>query len=197
MNPEPLSNLSTKYSGHVWLRSLVQAVPYFGPLIDNAIAIPSSRKETENLYAFLKQVHLHIDELKVFRNTVYDLDNSVAEKSIFPEILTGVKQARDPRKLTYYRNILWAYDFFRTQDAVKALDVFPEQFLQMIRTYSCAHFDTLLLLQEYLDAGETVCFKGEELFGLSKELNIPGGCFMKLLFDFERDCLIDIFFKRQ
>jgi hypothetical protein len=194
MKPEPASDLSAKYSDNVWLRSIVQAVPYLGPLIDNAVSIPSSSREKKNLYEFLEQVHQLVQGLKKFQNKVYDLDDNVADGSIFPDILNGVRQSRDPRKLTYYRNMFWAYEFFRTRDYSKALDVFPEHFLKMIQNYSSAHIDTLIRFQEYLRAGPT-SFTCEELQRIFKELNIPGGCFMKILLDFERDCLIDIFFR--
>jgi len=195
MKPEPTSDLSKKYSDSVWLRSVVQTVPYLGPLIDNAIAVPCSSREKQNLYEFLNLVHQKLQNIKQFQNRVYDVDDKMTNDSIFPDILNGIKASRDPRKLTYYRNIFWAYDFFRTRDRSKALDVFPEHFIKMIQSYSSAHFDTLILLHEDFRMCETNAFAYGEFIGYYEQLNIPGACFMKILLDFERDCILDIMFR--
>jgi hypothetical protein len=162
-------------------------------LIDNALSIPANVQERENLDAFLRELGQDIELLKKSQADQAEAIRS-PQTSILPEVLSGVRIARDPRKLPYYRNLLWNYEVFWNRDYSKPLELFPEHFLTMLRTYSSAHLDTLECLGEIFEGGESILVRGGELPGIFAHLKIPGGCFMKVLLDFERDCLIDIAF---
>jgi hypothetical protein len=187
-------DLREKYCDNVWIRSIVQVIPYFGPLIDNALTIPLSVQEQANLDRFLKEMADEVKQISKFQSAIlYATKHS--EASLLPSILTDVKGEKDERKLKYYRNLLWSTEFFKTRDATKSLEVFPNHFREMVRTYSNAHFDLIAEFEECFEFCEADMIEGLSLGRFSEDLNVPGGCVMKILLDLERDCLIDLSYR--
>jgi hypothetical protein len=179
------------YSGSVFLRSLVQAIPYLGPLIDNAMAMPQSKRERNNQERFLEGLAKDVEQLK---------DSLPKAKiqpkySILPKILDRIGKEDDESKSLYYRHLYLNIDLYRTKSGDSSLDIWPRHFLTIIEHYSKSHFETMKYLHDTFREVEWVSIKRDEFPGFFQALNIPGGAFMKILLDFERDFLMNIFFK--
>lgn len=186
-----MQNKQNNYSDSVFFRSLVQAIPYLGPLIDNAITIPQSKRERQNQEKFLKGLAKDVEQLKDFLPT-----GKVQPKySILPRILDRIGKEDDESKGLYYRHLYFSIDLYKTRSGDSPIDVWPRHFLNIIEQYSKAHFETMKYLHDTFQEVEWVSIKRGEFPGFYQALNIPGGTFMKILLDLESDFLINVFFE--
>ncbi|MCP4603319.1 MAG: hypothetical protein GY847_22850 [Proteobacteria bacterium] len=186
-----MQNNQNHYSDSVLLRSLVQAIPYLGPLIDNAMAIPQSKRERNNQWKFLEGLAEEVEELKDF----LPMANKQPKYSILPKILDRIGKEDDESKGLYYRHLYLSIDLYRTKNGDSPLDIWPKHYLKIIDQYSKAHFDTMKYLHDTFKEVEWVSIKRGEFSGFYEALNIPGGTFMKILLDLEQDFLINVFFR--
>jgi hypothetical protein len=186
-----MQNKQNNYSDSVLFRSLVQAIPYLGPLIDNAITIPQSKRERNNLEKFLEELAKDVEQLK----GIPPMAKVQPKHSILPNILDRIGKEDDESKGLYYRHLYFSIDLYRTRSGDSSLDIWPRHFLKIIEQYSKAHFDTMKYLHDTFQEVEWVSIKRGEFSGFYQALNIPGGTFMKILLDFERDFLIDVIFQ--
>ena len=179
------------YKDSLWFRSLIQAVPYIGPLIDNILTAPQSQREKANIDAFLKTLS---DDIAVLKKSGRLQHAKVNEQQpfILQSVIDAVRNENNLDKIAYYQHIFYNYELYRSLDGSEPIDVFPQHFLKIVNEYTMTHLRVMRELHELYLETEWVMIENNEFTDMRKYLNIPGGCLFKILNDFERDHLVDI-----
>lgn len=184
-----MSEKGKSYHYDILRRSIVQAIPYLGPLIDNCIAIPQSNNERENLNAFLGEISKDLELLKE------NLPQIRPEDSAFAEIVKYISKVNNPKKREIYRNLFYSHELAFKSGKKISLHFWDKHFMQMIERYTEAHFDVMKELHTALCwEDRPMIFRGDEAKQFYESLKMPPLIFLVVILDLEADSLVEVTF---
>jgi len=185
------ASINIKIKDNIWIRSVLQGIPYIGPLIDNLVTGPGYKYQQERIERFMREVSEDLEILQG-QHPIVEMLKSEDGYFIFMEVIDRVRRTKKKEKTKYYKNLFLSYMYWRSRDGTNNLDIFPEVFLRILDKYTVTHIEVVKELKQTFDFGATL--KGSHLPYIYKQLNIPGGVFTYILFELYQDHLIALKF---
>ncbi len=189
---EITKSISIKIKDNLWIRSMLQGIPYIGPLLDNLVTHKGYKYQQERIEKFMNEIAQDIDALQGQHPIIEMIKTTDDAYFMFMEVIDRVRRTKRKEKTEYYKNLFLSYMHWRTRDTTTNLEVFPEVFLRMLDRYTITHIQVIKELRQIFDFGDTL--KGSHLPAIYKSLNIPGGVFTHILFELYQDHLIALKF---
>lgn len=132
---------------NVWLKSVIQAIPYVGSLLDNMLSRDYLEAQQKRLQEFFDVIEKILSSLEG-QHPIAQWLNTEEGYFAFVNILDKVRREYHRSKVVYYGNIFSSYAFFRGHKN-KPAPFLPERYIAMIERYSPMHFDILKDIEEY------------------------------------------------
>ena len=129
------SSIGIKVTKNLWLRSVLQAIPYIGLLLDNLLMEKGVRYQEARIEKFLSELAEDIERPKGLHPIAEELES---EDAYFLLLRTVDQVRREKSKsiTTYYRNLLLSYSIYGRADGLSSIDVVPEMYLRALDVFT-------------------------------------------------------------